>query len=233
MHRFVPQAPWTMPDGRGLNFELLKRVEKLTGERFVFVSRPWKRCEEETRNGTMAGMVGAADSPERRRFSLPPLLPDGMPNPGKALYSDRVDLFTRNGSGASWDGQQLINPRGVVVAQRGYYVAQMMRERGQHVLESIKSAEEGLRMLAAGSADVAVLLGPGEEQVRNDPRFRERITMAAQPFVVFPFYLMIGKKYYAANQARIEAIWNAIAAVRADPAYRQIEAAETQRPEAR
>lgn len=223
----VPQAPWTMPDGRGLNFELLKRVEKITGDKFVFASKPWKRCMEETRTGLIDGMVGGADSPERRVFSLPPLQPDGSPNPAKAMYQDQVDLFIRNGSGASWDGKQLINPRGIVIAQRGYFVAQMMRERGQKVLETIKSAEEGVRLLATGAADVAVLLGQGgEEMVRNDARVRDQVSMARLPFVVFSFHLLIGKKTYAANPARIEAIWNAIATVRADPEYRQLEAAE-------
>ena len=222
----VPQAPWTMPNGSGLNFELLKRVEKITGDKFVFASKPWKRCMEETRNGIVDGMVGGADSPERRVFSLPPLLPDGTPDPTKAMYQDRVNLFIRTGSGASWDGKQLVNPRGVVVAQRGYFVAQLMRERGQQVLETIKSAEEGVRLLTTGAADVAVLLGQGgEHMVRNDPRVRAQVSMAKMPFVVFSFHLLIGKKSYAANPARIEAIWNAIATVRADPEYRQLEAA--------
>lgn len=224
----VPQAPWTMPNGSGLNFELLKRVEKLTGEKFVFAARPWKRCMEETRNGLMDGMIGGADSPERREFSLPPLLPDGTPNPAKAMYQDRVDLFIRNGSGASWDGKQLINPRGIVVAQRGYFVAQLMRERGQTVLDTVKSAEEGVRMLATGAADVAVLLGQGgADMVRDDARFQREISMAKMPFVVFSFHLLIGKKTYAANPARIEALWNAIATVRADPEYRQLAAARS------
>jgi polar amino acid transport system substrate-binding protein len=222
----VPQGPWTMPDGSGLNFELLRRVEKLTGEKFEFVPEPWKRCEEETRTGQMDGMIGAADSPKRRQYSVGPMLKTGVPDPEKALYEDRVNVFVRIGSGASWDGKTLINPRRTVVAQRGYFVVELLRDRGQNVLESIKSAEEGLRMLAADSSDVAVLLGrSAEDRVRDDPRFRGKVGLAKEPFVTFPFYLMISKKKHAADPARFEAIWNAIRTVRASAEYRKLEAA--------
>ena len=223
----VPQPRWTMPGGSGLNIELLKRVEALTGERFVLVRRPWLRCMEETRLGRMDGMIGGADSPDRRAFSVPPLLPDGSPDASKAMYLDNVNLFLRAASGARWDGTTLTNPRGTVVTQRGYFVADLMRERGQKVIDTVKSADEALRLLASGTADVAVLM---EHSVGNmldaDPRFRGRIVKSPAPFTVFPFYLLIGRTSYDQDPARIEAVWRAIAAVRATPAYRKLEAAQ-------
>jgi polar amino acid transport system substrate-binding protein len=222
----VPQPPWTMPDGSGLNMELLKHVEKLTGERFVLVRRPWMRCMEETRLGRMDGMIGGADSPERRLFSVPPLLPNGKSDPGRAMYFDNVHMFLRAGSGATWDGKQLHNPRGIVVAQRGYLVADMMRERGQKVIDTVKSADEALRVLAAGTADVAVLMEHSVQgMLSDDPRFRGTIIKAPAPFIVLPFYLLIGHASYSSNPARFETLWNAIATARASPAYRKREAA--------
>lgn len=229
----VPQPPWTMPDGSGLNIALLKRVETLAGERFILVRRPWLRCMEETRLGHMDGMIGGADSPERRQFSVPPLLPDGSPDASKAMYFDNVNIFLRVASGAAWDGKELVNPRGIVVTQRGYFVAQMMRERGQQVIDTVKSADEALRVVVSGSADVAVLMENSvQDMLRDDPRFRGRIAMAPAPFTVFPFYLLIGRASYQKEPARIEAIWNAIATVRATPDYRKLEAAQTRRREA-
>lgn len=227
----VPQAPWTMPDGTGLNIELLKRVERLTGEQFHYIARPWKRCEEETRSGVMDGMIGPSDNPRRRAFSMPPLKPDGAPDPDRALYHDHVMLFLRTGSGAGWDGKHLVNPRGIAVAQRGYYAVNVLQGLGQKVIDTPKSAEEGLRLLAAGVADVAVLMGRGsEESLRNDPRFQGKIELARQPFAMQDFHLMIGRKAFDKEPARFEAIWNAIATVRATPDYRRIEAAQVRHP---
>jgi len=227
----VPQAPWTMPDGGGLNIELLKRVERLTGEHFNYIARPWKRCEEETRSGIMDGMIGPSDNPRRRAFSVPPLKPDGTQDPERAMYHDHVALFLRTGSGVGWDGKHLVNPRGIAVAQRGYYTVDMLQALGQKVIDTPKSAEEGLRLLAVGAADVAVLMGRRAEQsLRNDPRFHGKIELARQPFAIFDFHLMIGRKAFDKDPARFEAIWNAIATVRATLEYRRLEAAHVRQP---
>jgi polar amino acid transport system substrate-binding protein len=222
----VPQAPWTMPDGTGLNIELLKRVARATGEQFEYVARPWRRCEEETRNGVMDAMIGPSDNPRRRAYSVPPTRADGTQDPDRAMYHDHVDLYLRADSGASWDGKTLVNPRKMVVAQRSYYTVEMLQARGQSVIDTPKSAEDGLRLLAAGSADVAVLMGrDAENLLREDPRFHGRVLLAKQPFASFDFHLMAGRKAYDKDPKRFEAIWNAIARVRATPDYQRLEQA--------
>jgi polar amino acid transport system substrate-binding protein len=220
----APQAPWTMPDGSGLNIELLKRVAKLTGEQFNYVARPWRRCEEETRTGVMDGMIGPSDNPRRRSYSVPPRKADGAQDPERAMYRDHVDLYLRADSGAKWDGKTLVNPRKMVVAQRGYYIVEMLQARGQTVIDTPKSAEDGLKLLAAGSADVAVLMGrDAEHLLREDPRYQGKVLLARHPFASFDFHLMVGRKAYGKEPKRFEAIWNAIAKVRASADYQRLE----------
>ncbi|MES2297379.1 MAG: transporter substrate-binding domain-containing protein [Pseudomonadota bacterium] len=221
----VPMQPWTTPQGGGLNLDLLRRVAAELGEQFEMTAKPWKRCLEELRSGQVDGLIGAADAPARRAFSLPPLLPDGRANAELALYTDSAYVFIRAGSPASWDGKDLVNPRGEIVAQRDYLVANILRERGYKVRDTIKLAEDALRMLAANAIDVAVLQsGSAAEMVKIDPRYRGRINQAKTPYMVMPFYLMIGREVYAREPKRIDAIWNAIGTVRATPEYRAMEA---------
>ncbi len=204
----VPQAPWTMPDGSGLNIELLRRAAKLTGDEVNFIARPWKRCEEETRTGIMDAMVGPSDNPRRRAYSVPPRKPDGTQDPERAMYRDHVDVYLRVDSGAAWDGKTLVNPRKLVVAQRGYYIVDVLQAMGQKVIDTPKSAEEGLRLLAAGSADVAVLMGrEAENLLREDPRYQGRVILVRQPFASFDFHLMAGRKSYDKDPGRFEALW--------------------------
>lgn len=228
----IPQAPWTMPDGSGLNIELLKRAAKLAGEEVKFVARPWRRCEEETRTGVMDAMVGPSDNPRRRVYSVPPRKADGTQDPERAMYRDHVDLYLRMDSGASWDGKTLVNPRKLVVAQRGYYIVDMLQAMGQKVIDTPKSAEEGLRILAAGSADVAVLMGrDAENLLKEDPRYQGRVALAKQPFASFDFHLMAGRKSYDKDPRRFEALWNAIAKVRATADYQRLEQSLVRRHE--
>ncbi len=220
----APQPPWTMPDETGLNIELLKRTEKQLGEQFVFTAKPWKRCLEEARNGLVDGIIGAADAVDRRDYATLPQLPNGQGDPEQALYNDYYLVFIRKGSGASWNGRQFVNLKGDVVAQRGYIVVDDLRQRGHRVRDSIKIPDEGLRMLAAGAADAAVLLGvDGEEKLAANPVYQSRIEQAKLIFSAVPLYLMISRKTYEVDPHRINRVWQGIRTVRASPAYRKLE----------
>lgn len=220
----VPQRPWTMPAGTGLNFELLNRVEKLLSENFVYISMPWKRCQEEVRRGELDGLIGVADSAERRLYAVFPSLPDGGLDTTATLYDDRFNVYLRIGGDATWDGKELINSRRPVVVQSGYLVVEsMLRERGIKINDTIKSAEDGLRFLAEGIADAAVLQSiEAERLLKEDPRFKGTVISAPTPFAVLPLYLSFGKTRYAQDPKRIDAIWSAIKTVRNSAEYRKL-----------
>lgn len=221
----VAQPPWTMPDGSGVTLDLLRRVQQRQNENFELLPMPWKRCIEEVRIGTMDAMDASADTPERREFSMVPTLPDGRGDPSAALMTENFNLYFRIGSGVTWDGQTLVVPHGPVITPRGYYVAALLQQRGFTVSESAKSSEDGLRMLAQGSADAALLQGrEAELTCANDPRFRNLVAEARIPYAVLPLYLMVGRKVFDADPKRINRIWNDIRAVLASAEYKKIEA---------
>jgi polar amino acid transport system substrate-binding protein len=220
----VPQRPWTQPDGTGLNFELLHRVEKLAGEAFVFLPMPWKRCLEEVRNGELDGIVGAADSAERRSFAIFPIAASGAIDTSTSIYEDQFNVYQRVGSATAWNGKELISPNRPVAVQSGYaVVAAMLREHDIKINDSIKSAEDGLRFLLNGIVDVAILQSIETEFLRKeDPRFKGAIITAASPYVVLPLYLAVNHLTYARDPKRIQAIWNAIRTVRNSTEYRKL-----------
>jgi polar amino acid transport system substrate-binding protein len=228
----VPQPPWTMPDKTGLTFDMLAKAEKLASEQFKYVSRPWRRCLEELRLGLVDGIVAAGDSPDRRSFARFPQLPDGRLNTDAAVYIDRAYVFMVPNAHASWDGKELHAEGKAVIAQHGYLVTEMLRERGYDI-QGVKSQDEGLRMLLAGVADVAVLQGlAATDLARRDPRFRGKLQQFKQLYAHLPVYLMVSTRAYEAQPKRIEAIWSAIAQVRASADYRAQELAATRRMEA-
>lgn len=220
----VPQRPWTMPDGTGLNFELLNRVEKLLGENFTYVSMPWKRCQEEVRSGEFDGIIGVADSAERRTYSEFPHLVNGNLDTSAILYEDQFNVYLRVGSDVAWDGKKLTAPNRPVAVQSGYLVVgAMLRERGFKINDGIKSAEDGLRFLADGMIDVAVLQSIETEYLlKQDPRFQGRIVAAPTPFAMLPLFLAINRSIYARDPKRIDAIWAGIRTVRNSAEYRKL-----------
>lgn len=219
----VPQRPWTMPDATGLNFEMMQRVEALLGEHFTYTARPWKRCLKELRLGRVDALMAAADSPERRGFGVLPMLMDGGPDTGRAMYSERYNVFLRKGSSATWTGRRLQTRDNVVVVQAGYLIARMARERGLRAEERAKSAEDALRMVAEGMFDAAILYGDESQLLaREDARFRARVVHAPGPFGVADFYLMVGSRAHQRDPERFKAIWQAVATVRQSGEYQKL-----------
>ena len=219
----VAQRPWSQPDGSGLNIKLLKRVEKLLGERFIYISKPWKRCQEEVRMGIVDGFFGAADSAERRLYSVFPTRPDGSVDAEAALYEDRFNVYLRSLGRGVWDGKKLSSPQRPVVAQRGYLVAALLREQGVAINDTIKTADEGLTLLANGHADVAVLQGMEAEDLASlHSKFKAVVVQSPMPYAVLPLHLAINKNTYARDTKRIAAIWAAIRSERKSSDYRKL-----------
>ena len=219
----VEQRPWSSPDGSGLNFELLRRVEKQLGERFVYAAKPWRRCIEELRLGTVDAVIAAADDKARRSFGAYPLLPDGSADPARALYSDSHHVFLRTGGRGSWDGHTLQAPNQEVAVQSGYLISSVLRERGFRPRELVKSADDALRLLLTGMFDVAILQGSEAGKLaRSDPRFQGHVTQASQPYRVLDLHLVFNRATYRRGPQRADAIWQAIAAVRGSAEYRRL-----------
>ena len=217
------QQPWSTPSGEGLNFELLKRVEKQLDEHFIYAAKPWRRCMEELRIGMVDSVIGAADIPERHRYAVYPSLPDGRTDPARALFEDNVYVFLRVGGQASWNGRQLVSPNREVGLPSGYAIADLVRQQGLIARDMIKSPEDGLRMLASGMFDAVILEGAQAATLaRRDPRFQGKVTQAQPPYAVLDLHLPVSRQTYARDPQRIEAIWRTIAAVRQSAEYRQL-----------
>ncbi len=215
------QKPWTHPDGTGLNFELLKRVEAITGESFSFHALPWKRCLGYVASGEFDGVIGAAISAERKQYGVYPQDEHGRELVAANLYSTDFNIFVRRDSPITWDGRQFKNLSGQVAAQAGFVVALTLRELGYTVNEQSKTAENGLRLLHAQVVDAAVLQGHQSLQLqRKYPRFSQSLKVLPLPFSKFPLYLMIAKVRYNKDPQRIQAIWRAIEKERATISYK-------------
>jgi polar amino acid transport system substrate-binding protein len=217
-----PQSPWTMPDGSGLNIELLKRVEEILGERFEFIAKPWKRCQEEVRVGVLDGYFGAAVSAERLHYSAYPSLSDGSIDLDAALNNDQVRLFMRTQSAVSWDGKKLRHVKQAIVVQRGYLIGSILQKQGFKIHE-VRSVEEALHSLSKSEAELAILQGMDAVYLSTrEPRFKNSIQIHTLPFMDLPLYLAINRNVFQQNPKRIQTIWNTIKSVRHSTSYQQL-----------
>lgn len=222
----VVQYPWTTPEGEGLNFVLMEMVRQKLQENFVMQARPWKRCLAYAANGEVDAVMGAADTPERRRYAVFPARANGEARTEARLYATGFHIFVRKGSAIQWDGKQFHHLHGTVAAQAGFITAERLRAMGLPLDDSSKTAENGLRLLHGGLVEAAVL--QGEQALKNlqeNPQFQSNIQVLPKPFLSLTMYLMVSKKIYALQKPRIDAIWQAIEQVRSSESYLQQERA--------
>nr|WP_315468014.1 transporter substrate-binding domain-containing protein [uncultured Undibacterium sp.] len=218
----TPQSPWTMPDGSGLSIELLKRVEEILGERFEFMAKPWKRCQEEVRLGVLDGYFGAAVSAERLHFSVYPSLDDGTIDLNAALNNVQTRLFMRAQSEVSWDGKKLQHVRQAIVVQRGYLIGSLLQKQGFKIYE-VGNVEEALHRLRKGDADLAILQGMDAVHLSTrEPRFKGGIQIHSLPFMELPLYLAVNRSVFKQNPKRIQTIWSTIKSERHSASYQQL-----------
>ncbi len=214
-----PEAPWTLPDGSGLTLDLLRTAAERVHEEVVLQALPWKRCIAGVSENRIDGAIGSADTPERRRIGHIPMRADGSADIDAALYVDYYYVYLRKGSGVSWDGRQLIVPHNTVLIPRGYNLEADLATLGYKVNESINSGEEGLRMLRAGLAEVAILPTMATLEQAKSLQYRDTVTVAAKPWSLSPGYLLVSNGRYEKDPARIRALWESIRAVRHTAEY--------------
>ena len=216
------QAPWTQPDGTGLNIELLRRVEQRLNEKFEITSKPWKRCLEEVRLGVQDGLIGSAASTERRQFSVFPSTPEGKDDRSAALNDDWARVYIRTDSKVHWNGKNLSNVKQPVLVQRAYLIGKILQEKGFQIKE-VRTIHDALSALADGSAEVAILQSTEAENLaKYDSSIKHKIAISPQAFIALAMYLPINRQTHARDPRRIQAIWDAIREVRASSEYRQL-----------
>lgn len=215
--------PWTLKSRPGLNNILLKIVEAKLHIVLEVEAKPWKRCQEEMKAGSVDGMFAISYLAERQQFGRYPMR-DGQPDPDKRLMNDGYSLYRRSGDDSvGWDGK-LLRSAGPVGAQRAYSVVEQLQALGASVDTGTYPVEDNLRKLAMGRlAAVALRTQEGDSILLTHREFHGKLEKLPLPLVDKPYYLMLSHQF-AAHHARLaQGIWDRIAAVRESAEYRVFE----------
>ncbi len=104
--------PWQFPDKTGLNFEMLKIVEKNLGIKFVYQPLPWKRCLEIIKENKVDAVLNASFKKDRLEIAVYPTKSNGEIDPSKQLHTEGYALYILKDSKIGWDGEKFINVEG-------------------------------------------------------------------------------------------------------------------------
>lgn len=220
-------VPWRVaaPDGRmrdhGLDFELIRQVEKQTGQRFRVEIKPGKRCLLDLEAGYVDATVGLSYTPERERFLRFPTV-GGALDTQQALRVDRYRLYRMPKTPVHWDGVRLEVPAGGKVGiALGHAVRDQLQKLQVPVDERARSAEMALRMLVAGELAAAALhQGEAEAVIARRPELKDVERMPI-PVEQRAYFLVFSKRFAQSHPELMPPLWRAFREATKMDAYQQ------------
>lgn len=212
--------PWRTPDGKGLNFDLLREVARRLDIRFDYQSMPWKRCLEQIKNNEVGGAFAVSFSQDRMAIGVYP--GGAQADPSKRMHVDRYVLVRRKNARIDWDGKALHHVDGAIGFQLGYSVGDFLRGLNTPVDEGSQRASELAQKLIAGRLAAAALGGGDATHLMNGP-MAAQLEVLPVPLIEKPYYLMLSRALVASNPQLAERIWHTVEEVRNSAAYRKRE----------
>jgi len=214
-----PYPPLIYADRDGAIPILVKMAAREAGVRVSFHRAPYLRCLAQVRSGqadgypsTVFGIAGA----EAYVFPGHP----GAPDPARATVTARQLVYRRSGAPVDWNGKQFSGlARPVLHDRSGLLVAKRLQALGVAADASAKNTEANLAKLLAGRGDVVVGFETAGTPLLAQPRFAGKVEALPIPFFVEDYYLGIGHGVYARYRDKVEAMWQAIARLKASPEY--------------
>ena len=218
-HEDVDVYPWVLKDRPGLNVIHMRGVEQKLGVKFEILPLPWKRCQEELREGKVDGIFAASFKNERLEIGHYPMSGDKT-DAARAMMYDGYSLYRLKGGSAQWDGSKL-NVAGSVGAQPGYSILDQLKQLGARVDDGAKTADDNLKKLVAGRVEaVALQTLEGDNAIATNAEFSAKVEKVKPPLVDKPFFLMLSKQFVAKYADFSKDIWKTLAEVRESPDYK-------------
>lgn len=212
--------PWNMPDGTGVNIELLRMVAVETGLAFEFKPMPWKRCLSSLQADEVDGVIDASFKEERKAMGAYPVKADGSVDDQRCLHWDDYSIYRPKGDALEFDGKAFVGLKGRLATQPGYSIIGRLKDLGAEVEDSAKGDEANLRKVADGKVAGAVLSSSSADRVlQAQPDLAQKVERCAKPLQHRALYLMLSHALVKRDAALAERIWNALASKRKTPEY--------------
>ncbi|UTH76125.1 ABC transporter substrate-binding protein [Chromobacterium sp. IIBBL 290-4] len=218
-HEDAPSYPWLLENGRGLSQIMLTMVADKLGIAIQNEAMPWVRCMLEVKSGRMDGLYKISFSPERQELGVFPMK-NGQPDAALRMLTDSYSLYRLKDSALAWDGHRIEGAGKGIAAQAGFSIVNRLQQMGLPVDSSSRNAAVILHKVLLGRVSGAALQSrEADDAIAAEPALQGKLDKLEPPLATKPYYLIFSHAFYQRQPDRAHQVWDAIAAVRASPAY--------------
>lgn len=218
-----PHLPYLTPTLGGSAGELVSRAARHAGVHIALRQVPLARCRAEL-NADKADATPAL--PFRQMpFMVYPMRGDDA-DASAAVGSSSFMVFRRVGTKVGWNGKQFSDLHTPALLVFGSMPPLTVLARlGVPADDNAKTVRANFEKLLAGRADVCIAFRKEGQALLALPEFVGKIEMLPLSLTENRYYLSVTARFYRANKAAVEAMWQSI---RRDNATRlSVQAAET------
>ena len=206
---------------------LIEMAAAAVGATIHYRSASWEQCQQLVDSGEVDALVAASHAAINASIARFPMADDEA-DPARSMGAVRTDLFRRIGSDVHVRKGRLVNLKKRVGVMHAYQANSISVGRlGGTVDDNSRTMESLAKRLVAGQLDLVA--GTSELRRLCAGPFAGKIERLPEPLDEDHYYFAFSNPFYAANQARAEAFWEAMAHIRQAPEYRARLAAEADR----
>ncbi len=211
--------PWSMPDGKGLDIDVLNEIAGRLKFKVNFVALPWNECLKSLKENKVDAVLNASYSEDRAEYAIYPML-DNKVTSDFRMHMDSYNLYKFRTLPVEWKDGKIINYDGVIEVQKGYSVGIILRDAGANVSEKHVSISEIFKDMYAGKISVAALNGFSADYfLKTNTAYAEKIVKAPDRIIYKPYYLIFSKDAYKKDPEFIQKIWENIRDIRTSSMY--------------
>ncbi|MFZ6752267.1 substrate-binding periplasmic protein [Undibacterium sp. Dicai25W] len=217
--------PWITGTNEGLVISEIHMIEKEVDMQFELIRLPWKRCQNEVKEGRIHAVIAASFNKDRAKWGSYPVDSKGGLNKELSLFTDSFLIYRRFDSAIRWQNHRFENlSKQSVGVQLGYSAGKDLEELGYQVTY-LPTSEDLVAVLKSHSLEVIVLQNYEAQRLLTlNPDLEKIMVKEAEPVKVAEQFLLFNTSFYNTNASLVQTIWEAGAKVRKSKAFKDARA---------
>ncbi|MDE2427301.1 MAG: hypothetical protein KGM99_01140 [Burkholderiales bacterium] len=212
--------PFLFPNKAGTIQVLISQAADQLGMKVKFEPMPLPKCVEELKAGTIQASAAMGFTANNQTIAVFPLKKNGDADPARAVGSARSMIYRAKGNKASWDGTHFSDVKQAVLFPTGNSVfTEKMKALKTPYNDQTATFPRNLSKMLAGQGDLVIGFEHEGKLRLEEPEFSGKIEVLPTPFTEAHYYMTFSKKFYAANEAQVENLWNALPKLKTSPEY--------------
>lgn len=211
------------PEHPGATIELHQLVADEMNINVAFKRANWSNCLKRLKQGKVQAVIQANYDPRREEFAVFPMDADGKVDTRYHSAENHYMVYKRKDSPVKWTGTSF-NHIGnhYISAQKGYMVADMLRDSGVNVWES-RSIRSSLNFVKTEKAAAAIELDSMVNYLKyKNPALMDGLVRQELPYLVTYSYLMFSKAFARENPELVKSYWEHMRNIRNSMQYHGI-----------